>query len=149
LAAELPRPAVSEAPISFTDTEGRFFVIPLSALSFASAGALKPDKWPLYLQYKAQPFLQRRLAASVIQKGPVPATKSALMARNVTAGTSGVVIAMTFANVAPNAASPPSSTANVIVKETNLHGNVTLTIAKARRARRAVGEGVRSCPRAP
>jgi len=128
MAGDASGPAVSTGPVPFTSDDGHYFLIPLSAVSFDSSGKATLAAWPLYNTYKTalDLFLPRLLTAGVIQKGPVPPAKPALKATAVTPGASGVAVEMTFANVTPNVATPPASTANVTVKETDTYAGIAL-----------------------
>ena len=150
MAGDASGPAVGTGPVPFTSDDGRYFLIPLSAVSFDANGKATLDNWPLYNTYKAalDLFLPRLLSAGVIQKGPVPPAKPALKATAVTAGASGVAVEMNFANVTPNAGTPPSSTADVTVTETrHLYRHPTLQAGRDHRQRRqwrdAAGPGLR------
>jgi len=129
MAGDASGPAVGTGPVPFTSDDGRYFLIPLSAVSFDANGKATLDNWPLYNTYKAalDLFLPRLLSAGVIQKGPVPPAKPALKATAVTAGASGVAVEMNFANVTPNVGTPPSSTADVTVTETNTYTGIQLS----------------------
>ncbi len=128
MAGDASGPAVSTGPIPFTSDDGRYFLIPLGAASFDANGKATLDNWPLYNTYKAalDLLLPRLLAAGVIQKGALPPAKPALKATALTPGGNGVVVEMTFANVTPNAATPPASTADVTVTETNTYTGIAL-----------------------
>jgi hypothetical protein len=51
--ADASSPAVSTGPVRFTSDDGRYFLIPSSALSFDANDKATLDKWPLYTTYKA------------------------------------------------------------------------------------------------
>lgn len=128
MAGDASGPAVGTGPIPFTNDDGSYFLIPLAAVSFNTDGKATLDKWPFYNANKAalDLFLSRLLAAGVVRKGPVPPAKPALKATAVTPAASGVVVEMTFANVTPDAASPPASTADVTVTETDTYAGTAL-----------------------
>jgi len=96
-------------------------MIPTSAMYFDNGGNLKADRWPLYTANKTavDALLGRLRAAGALQPGDEPPAKPALQATAVTKGASGVVVELEFSNVTENAATPPSSTADVKVTETN------------------------------
>jgi hypothetical protein len=128
--AQPTAPAIGEGPIGFTDTNGSYFLIPLTALSFDASGALKPDNWPGYAAHKTQidPFFQRLQAEGTIQKGVASPAKPAFTVTAVTPGSSSVVVVMTIANVVPNVGTPASSTADVSATETDTY--LKLPLAK-------------------
>jgi YD repeat-containing protein len=117
------RPAVSGNPLSFITSDGKQLWIPLTALYYDAAGALKAERWPLYTANQAavDPFLRRLAASRDIVPGPEPTVKPAFKATAVTAGASGVSINIVVANVTPNVATPASSTADVAVTETDTY----------------------------
>jgi len=123
------KPVVSSNPVSLTTGNGKQLLIPLSALYFDSAGEVKADRWPLYQdnQSLVDPFLQRLLDSQSIQAGPVPAAKPALKATAVTAGATGILIELEISNVTPNSATPPASTLDAKVTETDAYKGTTLT----------------------
>ena len=128
MATGIRAPAVGTGPIGITDKRGKYSLIPLSALEFDAEGKLKSDKWPLSADFKGElePYLKRLNAAEVIAKGPEPKAKPALCVSAVTPGSTGLVIEITFTNVQPKKASPPSSTADVTVEEKHVYKNIAL-----------------------
>jgi hypothetical protein len=115
-------PAVASSPLAFS-ASGKYFLLPLNAVYFDAAGALKADRWPLYLTHKSivDPLLESLRSAGVLAPGPEPPQKPAFTATAKTPGATGVTITIAIANVAPNAATPPSSTADVTVSETDTY----------------------------
>jgi hypothetical protein len=118
-------PVVAAAPVPFS-SDGKFHLIPLSAIYFDSSGTVKADRWPLYTTYKAilDPLLQDLQSSGVLEPGPEPPHAPAFLATAKTPGASGIDVEITIANVAPNKANPPASTADVTVTETDTYTSV-------------------------
>lgn len=116
-------PAVASSPIAFSSAEGQYFLIPLNAVYFDANGTLKADRWPLYGSHSAivDPLLTTLRSAGVLVPGPVPPQQPAFTATAKTVGGSAVLIAIDIANVVANAGSPPASTADVTVTETDTY----------------------------
>jgi hypothetical protein len=120
-------PAVASSPIAFSSLDGKYFLLPLNAVYFDSTGTLKADRWPLYATHQAivDPLLASLRNAGVLLPGPEPPHKPAFTATAKTPGASGVLITIDIANVAANAGTPPSSTADVTLKETDTYAALT------------------------
>ncbi|KMY66913.1 hypothetical protein AAU61_13140 [Desulfocarbo indianensis] len=122
------KPALSWNPLSFINSQGKYLVIPLSALYFDDAGQLKAERWPLYAanQADADLFLARLAHSGVLQAGPEPPAKPAFKATAVTAGFSGVTVEIQLANATPDADTPPDSAVDATVKETDAYAALAL-----------------------
>jgi hypothetical protein len=116
-------PAVASSPLAFSSTDGKYFLLPLNAIYFDDKGALKADRWPLYPTYKTivDPLLDTLRTAGVLVPGPEPPHKPAFTATAKTPGATGVLITIDLAHVVANAGTPPASTADVTVAETDTY----------------------------
>ena len=116
-------PAVASSPLAFSSAEGKYFQVPLNAVYFDDNGALKADRWPLYVTHKkiVDPLLDTLRDAGVLTAGPEPPHKPAFSATAKTPGATGVLITIVIANVNANAGNPPASTADVTVTETDTY----------------------------
>jgi hypothetical protein len=116
-------PAVTSSPIAFSSVDGMYFLIPLNGVYFDPAGTLKADRWPLYATHQAivDPLLAELQRTGVLVPGPETPRKPAFKATAKTPGSTGVAVAIEIANVTPNTATPPASTADVKVTETDTY----------------------------
>jgi len=122
------KPALSWNPLSLINSQGKYLVIPLSALYFDEGGQLKAERWPLYAanQADADQFLARLVHSGALQAGPEPPAKPAFKATAVTAGVAGVKVEILLANVTPDAGTPPDSTVDATVKEIDTYATLAL-----------------------
>ena len=119
--AELP--AISSSPIAFSSQDGKYFLIPLNAVYFDINGVLKADRWPLYATYQAaiDPLMTELRRSGVLVAGPEPAQRPAIKATAKTVGSTGLLLKIEIANVVANTGTPPASTADVKVTETDTY----------------------------
>jgi len=129
-------PCLGGAPVSFIDASGNQYFIPLPYVSFpappAAAIPAISAQWPGWLAAGAaaqQNTVNGWVGALAIEgylaAGSPPASPAfALAARD--AGSAGNDISITFGNIAPNTATPPSTTADVSVTTTQVYKGLTV-----------------------
>ena len=127
-------PSVGGSPITFVDSFGAQYSIPLSFVTFPTAtGAPVVSTWPGWTgtpgsgqlnnvtSWLAYLVGQSLLSANVL---PLPAAAFTIAARD--AGSSGNDITIMFGTVTPNAATPASTTVDVTVATTQVYAGLTV-----------------------
>jgi hypothetical protein len=116
-------PVIASSPVAFSSADGKYFLIPLNAIYFDTNGVIKADRWPLYVTYKTiiDPVLTELVSDGAIVAGPEPPRKPAFTATAVTPGATGIGVTIDISTVVPNTATPPASTADFTVTETDTY----------------------------
>jgi hypothetical protein len=93
------RPVTGGSAVAFTDANGAQHEIPLSLLQFTDNG-LSAAKWPPYAAYQAivDPWLASLVAQGLLQAGPAPSGKPALLIEARQDATGGDAVSVAFAN---------------------------------------------------
>lgn len=123
----MPGQVVANGPVAFSDGSGRAFSIPLSLLDFDANGAIRAERWPLYLAHQALldvwlPYLQ---AQGVISEGEAAAPVEAMIITAKQAGAAGNTILLTIDNVRPNPADNTIIIFDATVTETSSYTGLT------------------------
>ncbi len=107
----MPFSAVGDGPIEFTDSSGRQFVIPLSALEFDDSNNLTANAWPGYTAHKAEldPYLKYLLKEGFIQRGSSSPQKQAMVVKAADPGSAGNNLQIAFTNIKPDPGDPTNA----------------------------------------
>jgi hypothetical protein len=119
-------PVVAASPVAFSSSDGKYFLIPLSAVYVDQSGTVKADRWPLYATYKTivDPLIAVLQSNGVLAPGPEPPRKPAFLATAKTPGASGVAVEIKIGNVVPNTGNPPASIADFTITETDTYTGI-------------------------
>jgi hypothetical protein len=125
--------------VAFTDGNGAQHEIPLTQLYFDDDG-INADNWPLYDSYKAivDPWLAALVAQGLLQPGPAPTGKPALLLTAREDGAGGNAVSVGFAN--------PDATAGTVDVTASTQQNWTYLTADTLEAVLGTGSGTASQP---
>ena len=107
-------PAIAGAPVSFVDSSGKQWSIPLSAIQFTDQTTADPKNWPHFNdasltegdKQNLLDWLKYLTQQNLLRAGdPLPPPPAFTVAA-IDAGTAGNGISINIANLAPNAAKP-------------------------------------------
>lgn len=124
---------VANGPISFSDTDGLAFSIPLSILYVDDNGTIKADSWPPYDEYQSliDPWLAYLQEQGLIRQGEASAPVTAMIVKAKTTGAAGNTILLEINNLHPDPADNSVTLFDVTVTENNTYSGLSPATLKA------------------